>query len=59
MCRHSYCEIVEDQYCDKRLMYRTLKIKRTCIFCGRTEREVRHVKDPPKRKLPYFGKQLK
>ncbi|GEM_PF-1833413 len=35
------------------------KIKRACIFCGKTEREVVHVKDPPKRKLPYFGTRLK
>lgn len=32
MCKHSYFETVEDQYYDKRLMCRTLKIKRACIF---------------------------
>nr|DAH05213.1 MAG TPA: hypothetical protein [Caudoviricetes sp.] len=31
-----------------------------CFFCGYRTRERRgYVKDPPKRKLPYFGNHLK
>lgn len=58
MCRHAFNEKVQSLYFDNKLNCRTLKIERTCIFCGKTEREVTHVKDPPRRKLPYFGKHL-
>lgn len=58
MCRHAFNEKVQSLYFDNKLNCRTLKIERTCIFCGKTEREVMHVKDPPRRKLPYFGKHL-
>lgn len=58
MCVHAYVEQPRSSYYDNKLECRTLKIIRTCIFCGKTEREVIYVKDPPKRKLPYFGKHL-
>ncbi len=58
MCVHAYIEQVHSSYYDSKLDCRTLKIKRTCIFCGKTESEVIHVKDPPERRLPYFGKHL-
>lgn len=58
MSVHAYVEQIQSFYYDRKLECRTLKIERTCIFCGKTEREVMHVKDPPRRKLPYFGKHL-
>ncbi len=47
MCKHVYHEVVEGSYYDKNLECRTVKVKRACIFCGRKEREVTYVKDPP------------
>ncbi|MSS23430.1 hypothetical protein FYJ36_14245 [[Clostridium] innocuum] len=58
-CQHAYAEMIQDEYCDNRLKCRTQKIQRTCIFCGKTEREVTYMKDPPQRKLPYFCNHLK
>ena len=54
MCRHIYTESIEKSYYDHNLQCRAEKRVRTCILCGKTEKETIYVKDPPKRKLPKF-----
>lgn len=59
VCHHIYT-IVYTTYYDKRLDCRVRKETDTCIFCGHKFAERRiAVKDPPKRRLPYFGPHLK
>lgn len=59
MCNHAYISKRKSHY-DKNQRYRIVYEYDTCIFCGHktTERRI-VVKDPPKRKLPYFGEHLK
>ena len=56
MCRHVYTESIDKSYYDHNLQCRAEKRVRTCILCGKTEKETIYVKDPPKRKLPKFIK---
>lgn len=54
MCRHVYTESIEKYYYYHNLQCRAEKRVRTCILCGKKEKETIYVKDPPKRKLPKF-----
>lgn len=54
MCRHVYTESIEKSYYDHNLQCKAERRVRTCIFCGKTDKETVYMKDPPKRKLPKF-----
>lgn len=55
MCRHIFNEYIKRDFYDKAKDCRVELIYNTCIFCGKTEKFMIHVKDPPKRKLPHFN----
>ncbi len=58
-CNHAYVQRCKS-YCDKNLECRVMKIRDTCIFCGKElEERVSYMNDLPKRKLFYFGSHLK
>nr|DAN43535.1 MAG TPA: hypothetical protein [Caudoviricetes sp.] len=58
MCNHSYTTKSRTYY-DKNQQCRIRIETDTCIFCCRKSAERRiAVKDPPKRRLPYFGPHL-
>lgn len=54
MCKHIYTESIEKSYYDHNLQCKAERRVRTCIFCGKTDKETVYMKDPPKRKLPKF-----
>ena len=56
MCNHIWREYIKSVYFDKNNQCRTEIRIRTCIFCGKKEKELIRVKDPPHRKLPKFIK---
>ena len=58
MCNHVWNESVMTVYFDRNNQCRTEMRVRTCVFCGKTVKELIRMKDPPKskRKLPKFIK---
>lgn len=58
MCKHVWNEqIISQEWHFKNQCWKQV-IEKTCFFCGKKEREIVHMKDPPKRKLPNFGSHL-
>ena len=53
-CEHAYVKV-------RKRLHRTFIDVDVCVFCGKTgiEKEAVAVKDPPKRKRPYYKTRLK
>ena len=54
MCDHKWNEFVAKKFDDRKQGCRTEIRIQSCIFCGKTRKEVVRVKDPSERILPKF-----